>query len=68
MCIETLGKYPCAEGQGENICVPELLKKIVNGEKEGVGAVWGVGNGPVGGCACMEQMENVPRTGDVSQL
>ena len=40
----------------------------VNGEKEGVGAVWGGGNGPVGGCACMEQMENVPRTGDISQL
>lgn len=57
------------ELQGENICVPELLKKIkLMGRRKGVGEVGGVGNGTVGGCACLEQMENVPRTGDVSQL
>lgn len=57
------------ERQGENICVPELLKKMkLMGSRKRVGEVGGVGRGAVGGRACLEQMENVPRTGDVSQL
>ena len=36
------------ERQGENICVPELLKKIkLMGRRQGAGEVGGVGNGAV---------------------
>lgn len=56
------------ERQGENICAPELLKKIkLMGRKDGVGEE-GVHNSVVKGCAHLEQMENVPITGDISQL
>lgn len=57
------------ERQGENICVPELLKKIkLMGRGDGVGEVGAAGGGAVEGRACLKQMENVPITGDVSQL
>lgn len=49
------------ERQGENICVPELLKKMkLTGRRDGAGEVGGAGNGAVDGRTCLEQMENVP--------
>lgn len=55
------------ERQGENICVPELLKKIkLMGRRGGVGEVAGAGEGALEEGACLEQMENVPLTGDIS--
>lgn len=52
--------------QGENICVPELLEMIAFMGR-GWGGGRGAGSGAVEGCACREQMEHVPITGDGSQ-
>ena len=56
------------ERQGENICVPGLLKKIkLMGRRDRVGEWGGAGHGAGEGYACLKQMENVPIAGDVSQ-
>lgn len=51
------------ERQGENICVPELLRQItLMGSGEGAGERAGPGAEP-GGARSLQQMERVPRTG-----